>query len=267
MIGLRKLMTGQSEAQSAAPAPLERFRVGRDIVADPVRHTITRNGQTVAVEPGVMRLLTYFAARPERIISKEELREQVWGTHVVDQAVHRAISLLRSALGDTPRNSTIIETIPRHGYRLLVAPAAVGSVARGPLGSRRFRLAAAVVGVAALALLLAPTLRSGAADAPELPAFVPQAAQPAPAGAVGVGKVERPSISRGAVVAPESATREAGSRSRTPAVAPKAPVSASAEIPALAPMAPGPRTRPAAQAPAPPSAVPAAEGPTESADH
>lgn len=260
-------MTGQSEAQSAASAPPERFRVGPDIVADPVRHTITRNGQTVAVEPGVMRLLTYFAARPERIISKEELREQVWGTHVVDEAVHRAISLLRSALGDTPRNSTVIETIPRHGYRLLVAPAAVASVARWPLGRRRFRLAAAAVGVAALVLLVAPTLRSGAADAPELPAIMPQAAQPAPAGAVGVGKAEPQSVSQAAVVAPETAKREAGSRSRTPAVAPKAPASASAELPALAPMAPGPRTRPAAQAPAAPYAAPAAEGPIESADH
>lgn len=69
-----------------------------------------------------MELLLYLSGRPGQTVSKQELIERVWRAHVVDEAVHRAISLLRSALGDSATTPAIIETVPRHGYRLLVRP-------------------------------------------------------------------------------------------------------------------------------------------------
>lgn len=257
MIGLRKLMTDREGRLSAVRPGVNRFRLGSTIVADPVRHSIVRDGRAIAVEPRVMQLLSYFAARPGRIISKEELREQVWGTNVVDEAVHRAMSLLRSALGDTPRHSTIIETVPRHGYRLLITPVAVEATSARPLKSRGLGLAAAAAGVAALALLLSPALRSGPAEAPALPAIAPQSAAVASVEAPQVVKPGRQRSQRATAVAPRSPETELDMPAAAPQ--PRATASERRASPGLAPKAPLARTELPDEAPAPRSETPVAE--------
>jgi TolB-like protein/Flp pilus assembly protein TadD len=65
-----------------------------------------------------MSLLVCLAAGRGRVLSKDEIIEQVWeGRIVSDEALSVAVHSLRRALGDSARNSRYIETIPGRGYR------------------------------------------------------------------------------------------------------------------------------------------------------
>jgi DNA-binding winged helix-turn-helix (wHTH) protein len=124
-----------------ANAPLPRFFVIGEVVADSERRVLLRHGELVKVEPKVMALLTYLAANAGRIVPKDELLARVWnGAHVVDEALQRAVSMLRTALGDGARNPRLVETVPTRGYRLMVMPRPleepVAPISAGFAGSR-----------------------------------------------------------------------------------------------------------------------------------
>src|SRR5215469_5451913 len=66
----------------------------------------------------VLVCLSHHAGKP---VSKEELLETVWrNTFVSDDVLKRSVSELRRVFEDDARESRIIETIPKRGYRLLV---------------------------------------------------------------------------------------------------------------------------------------------------
>jgi TolB-like protein len=65
----------------------------------------------------------HLAARHGVTVSREELLDAVWKTRfVVEEALTRCISQLRQSLDDDPRNPQFLQTIPKLGYRLLIAP-------------------------------------------------------------------------------------------------------------------------------------------------
>jgi len=67
-----------------------------------------------------MGVLVCLARHAPRVVSRETLLEEVWGDAFVgDEVVSHAIWELRRALGDSARDPTYIQTIPRKGYRLL----------------------------------------------------------------------------------------------------------------------------------------------------
>lgn len=69
-----------------------------------------------------MALLNYFAERPNQVLAKEQILKDVWpGTNVVDEALQRAVSILRKKLGDNQESPIFLETISKKGYRFLVA--------------------------------------------------------------------------------------------------------------------------------------------------
>ena len=58
--------------------------------------------------------------------TRDELLDAVWGETIVgEEALTRAISELRRALGDDPREPRYVETIRKGGYRLAAAVAPV----------------------------------------------------------------------------------------------------------------------------------------------
>ncbi|MEM7097839.1 MAG: winged helix-turn-helix domain-containing protein [Pseudomonadota bacterium] len=80
----------------------------------------------VRLEPKVMAVLVYLSQRPGQVISRDELRDEVWVDVVVsDETITRCISELRQVLGDSTKEPTYIQTIPKKGYRLLLAPVSV----------------------------------------------------------------------------------------------------------------------------------------------
>ncbi|MBK8165220.1 MAG: PD40 domain-containing protein [bacterium] len=69
-----------------------------------------------------MAVLVQLASRAGEVVTRSELLEAVWGETVVqEEALTQAVSQLRRALDDDPRAPSIIETIPKQGYRLLAA--------------------------------------------------------------------------------------------------------------------------------------------------
>src|SRR5678815_4750281 len=52
------------------------------LMLDPLTHRVTANGQTVTMGPTEFRLLRFLLARPERVHSRAQLLDQVWGDHV-----------------------------------------------------------------------------------------------------------------------------------------------------------------------------------------
>ncbi len=82
-----------------------------------------RAGDTdVSLEPQVMSLLAYFVQNNDKLITREELLDELWGhRYVSESAVATQIKALRKALGDDGRSQRIIKTVHGRGYRF-VAP-------------------------------------------------------------------------------------------------------------------------------------------------
>ena len=101
---------------------LEGFALGEWVVR-PLSGCFERDGQTRHVEPKLMDVLLCLAERPGEVISRDKLVENAWKDLVVSEEVlTRAISELRTLLGDTQRVRSYIRTIPKRGYSLLEKP-------------------------------------------------------------------------------------------------------------------------------------------------
>ena len=79
---------------------------------------LRREGQAQPVEPQVFELLVYLARHPGRLISKDELIEQVWGgRNVSDAALSSRIKSARRAIGDDGEQQRFIRTVHGRGFR------------------------------------------------------------------------------------------------------------------------------------------------------
>jgi DNA-binding winged helix-turn-helix (wHTH) protein len=88
---------------------------------DERQRELRQGGQVLRLEPRPMELLMLLLRRPNDLVSKDELIEQVWAGRVVTEAViARAVAKLRSALGD--ETQSLIRTVHGFGYRLDVVP-------------------------------------------------------------------------------------------------------------------------------------------------
>jgi DNA-binding winged helix-turn-helix (wHTH) protein/tetratricopeptide (TPR) repeat protein len=93
-----------------------------DCELDVGRHELRRAGQLVAIEPQVLEVLAYLARHRDRLVTKNELLDEVWGDRFVSEsALTSRIKSARRAVGDTGRDQRIIRTIHGRGYRF-VAP-------------------------------------------------------------------------------------------------------------------------------------------------
>src|SRR5262245_40604412 len=105
------------------PGELRVLRVGEWRV-DPDLDELSREGQTIRVEPRTMRLLMRLAAHAGRVVDVQQLLEDVWPNVVVTHgSVYQAVAQLRRLLGDDCEHPSYIENLPRRGYRL-IAPVA-----------------------------------------------------------------------------------------------------------------------------------------------
>jgi two-component system phosphate regulon response regulator PhoB len=88
---------------------------------DPVTHRVSVGGRPVPIGPTEFRLLRFFLARPERVHSRTQLLDQVWGDHVYieERTIDVHIRRLRLALEPFGQDG-LIETVRGSGYRLAV---------------------------------------------------------------------------------------------------------------------------------------------------
>ena len=72
------------------------------------------------LEPVVADVLTLLVHNAGRVVSRNRILESVWKDRVVvDESVSRAISRIRTVLGDTKKPYRYIETLPKRGYRMV----------------------------------------------------------------------------------------------------------------------------------------------------
>ena len=92
---------------------------------DPVAHRVSAAGQPVNLGPTEFRLLHFLMAHAERVHSRAQLLDQVWGDHVYveERTVDVHIRRLRAALEPTGHGG-LIQTVRGAGYRLSAEPAA-----------------------------------------------------------------------------------------------------------------------------------------------
>jgi len=99
-----------------------RYLQCRDIEIDTLNQTLYIQGEISTLAPKVYDLLLYFCQNSDRVITKDELMEQVWaGTLVTENAISRTLVKVRKALGDDPKSPIFIKTVPRKGYRMAEA--------------------------------------------------------------------------------------------------------------------------------------------------
>ena len=89
---------------------------------DPATHRVSGHGQPLALGPSEFRLLHFLMTHPERVHSRAQLLDQVWGDHVFleERTVDVHVRRLRKALESTGHDR-LIETVRGSGYRLSAA--------------------------------------------------------------------------------------------------------------------------------------------------
>jgi len=91
-----------------------------DHVLDPDRRELTRGSQVIAVGPQVFDLLAYLVRNRERVVSKDDLLDVVWGGRVVSESTLTShINAVRKAVGDSGQEQRLIRTVARKGFRFV----------------------------------------------------------------------------------------------------------------------------------------------------
>jgi two-component system phosphate regulon response regulator PhoB len=93
---------------------------------DPAAHRVTGNGDVLNFGPTEFRLLHYLMTHPNRVYSRAQLLDEVWGDHVFieERTVDVHIRRLRAGLAPTGHDA-LIETVRGSGYALRAEAAAM----------------------------------------------------------------------------------------------------------------------------------------------
>jgi TolB-like protein/Tfp pilus assembly protein PilF len=91
-----------------------------DHVLDIGRRELRRGSRPIAVEPQVFDLLLYLIRNRDRVVTKDDLIESVWGGRIVsDSALASRLNAARKAVGDSGKTQRTIRTMPRKGVRFV----------------------------------------------------------------------------------------------------------------------------------------------------
>jgi two-component system phosphate regulon response regulator PhoB len=88
------------------------------LTLDPTTHRVIADGESITLGPTEFRLLHFLMTHPERVHTRTQLLDQVWGDHVFveERTVDVHIRRLRSAL-ESSRFDRLIQTVRGTGYR------------------------------------------------------------------------------------------------------------------------------------------------------
>ena len=105
-----------------------------DVEVDTDRFEVRRGGEPVPVEPQVFELVLYLVTHRERVVTKAELLDNVWGDRFVSEsALTSRIKAVRRAVGDDGRAQEIVRTVHGRGYRFAADVVDLGE----PPGAKR----------------------------------------------------------------------------------------------------------------------------------
>ena len=96
-----------------------RFRFENQLL-DLDRRELTRDGARISLEPQAFDLLAYLVVNRDRVVSKDDLLDSVWGGRMVSEsALTSRITAVRKAIGDSGGAQHLIRTVPRKGLRFV----------------------------------------------------------------------------------------------------------------------------------------------------
>ena len=108
---------------------------------------LSKSGLKVKLQEKPFQMLAALLERPGEAVSKQELREKLWGADTFvefNSSLKMAANKLRTALGDSAEKPRFIETLARRGYRV-IAPVEKNAAAGGAAASREDRVKLAVL--------------------------------------------------------------------------------------------------------------------------
>jgi DNA-binding winged helix-turn-helix (wHTH) protein/tetratricopeptide (TPR) repeat protein/TolB-like protein len=84
---------------------------------------LRKRGVRIKLQEQPFQILCLLLDHSGEVVTRDELRHRLWPAHTFvdfDRSLNKAMTKLRSALGDSAESPRYVETIPRHGYRFLV---------------------------------------------------------------------------------------------------------------------------------------------------
>ena len=106
-----------------------------------------KHGSKLKIRPQPLQLLNLLLSRPGDVLTREELRQQLWSAETFvdfEHGLNNSVKELRAILGDSPSEPRFIQTLPKLGYRFIapveiaepaVQPASVPRLADDPLAA------------------------------------------------------------------------------------------------------------------------------------
>src|SRR5438477_11433730 len=83
---------------------------------------LRKRGVRIKLQEQPFQILCLLLDHSGQVVTRDELRHKLWPAHTFvafDRRLNKAMTKLRSALGDSAESPRYVETIPRHGYRFL----------------------------------------------------------------------------------------------------------------------------------------------------
>jgi DNA-binding winged helix-turn-helix (wHTH) protein/tetratricopeptide (TPR) repeat protein len=83
---------------------------------------LRKHGVRIKLQEQPFQILALLLKRPGELVTREELRQELWPAHTFvdfDRGLNKAMTKLRSALGDSAESPRYVETLHRRGYRFL----------------------------------------------------------------------------------------------------------------------------------------------------
>ena len=102
------------------PAPAGVIYVFGDYELDTRLHELRRAGDRLHVEPQVFDVLAHLFASRDRLVTKDELLDRVWGhRYVAPTTLNSRIKHARQAIGDDGSAQRVIKTVHGIGFRVV----------------------------------------------------------------------------------------------------------------------------------------------------
>ncbi|WP_439402000.1 winged helix-turn-helix domain-containing tetratricopeptide repeat protein [Bradyrhizobium sp. DASA03068] len=91
-----------------------------DFEIDPGQHELRRRGSPVHAEPQVFDLIVHLLRNHDRVVSKDELIDNIWDGRIISEAAFSSrINGARRVLGDSGTEQRFIKTLHRRGFRFV----------------------------------------------------------------------------------------------------------------------------------------------------
>src|ERR1700756_3699991 len=85
---------------------------------------LRKHGRRIRLQDQPLRVLAMLVERPGEVVTRDELRLQLWPADTFvdfDHGLNSAVARLRESLNDSAEQPRYVETVPRRGYRFIGA--------------------------------------------------------------------------------------------------------------------------------------------------